>query len=487
VAAFVPAVLGSLLKINHFVVLMLENRSFDHLLGALKSQNPVVDGALDGAFSNPTDPAVAASPVVITGPAVEWAMPFDPGHEFEDVQIQLYGRLSLADRKPAPPMQPAPMNGFAYCAEQTAKHPADAAMVALFNYWHASVPGPTWPNRFFAHAATSGGLSDSPTDPDILAGYTFPAGTIYRTLELAGKDWRIYHDGLPQAAGIDSLRAEYTDVFTTRFRDMKFFEEDMRRPALPEYIFIEPRYDTSHNFVKGNSMHPLNDVREGEKLVKRVYEALRASAFWVDSMLIVTFDEHGGFFDHVPPPPGVNPGGEQRYSDPANAFAFDRLGIRVPSIVASPYTQRNTVVGETPQDCYDHTAILATVQRRFDLAPLTLRDKAANTLESALNQSLPRLLPEDAPLTLPSPIADELLRKMLDVFAASPVDPAAPLTISQRVQLTLAHACDLQTLDPTLHAAARRRYLGVRAQQDAADYVQEVEDRIRDRREKKPV
>ena len=97
-------------------------------------------------------------------------------------------------------------------------------------------------------------------------------------------------------------------------------------------------------------MHPLNDVREGEELVKRVYEAIRASHFWADTLLIVTFDEHGGFYDHVPPPPAVPTGDDQRYNDPANQFNFDRLGVRVPTIVASPFTQKNTVIGQTPQD-----------------------------------------------------------------------------------------------------------------------------------------
>ncbi len=94
---------------------------------------------------------------------------------------------------------------------------------ALFNYWHSSLPGPTWPNRFFVHAGTSGGLSDSPKDADILAGYSFPAGTIYQRLDTVSKSWRIYHDGLPQSAGIDSLRAEYINPLHKKFlRDGEF-------------------------------------------------------------------------------------------------------------------------------------------------------------------------------------------------------------------------------------------------------------------------
>ena len=495
------AVSGNLGSIEHFVVLMLENRSFDHLFGALKAKNSAVDGGLDGEFSNPTDPA-AASAVVRTGPASAFAMPFDPGHEFEDIQIQLYGRAPSADRAPAPRVDPAPMSGFVYSAEQNAApNPSNAAMVmqffpveklpvltslatefAVFNYWHASLPGPTWPNRFFVHAATSGGLTDSPSDPDILAGYSFPAGTIYKRLAAGGKSWRIYHEGLPQTAGIDSLRLEFLDVLTKNFREMSCFEGDLRSGMLPQYVFIEPSYDTGHDYVNGNSMHPLNDVRQGELLVKRVYEALRASSFWTSTMLIVTFDEHGGFFDHVPPPPAVPPGGDQRYANPANHFDFDRLGVRVPAIVVSPYTPKNMVVGNLARDIYDHTSILATVEKRFKLAALTGRDSAARTLESALTLNTPRVSPEDARLTLPEPVADSLGTRFLNFFRRPAAPPAAPMSPSQRVQLTLAHACDLQILDPAARPDARRRYLSIRKPQDAADYIEDVENRIRARR-----
>jgi phospholipase C len=236
-------------------------------------------------------------------------------------------------------------------------------------------------------------------------------------------------------------------------------------------------------------MHPLNDVRQGEKLIKRVYEAIRASRFWGETMLIVTFDEHGGFFDHVPPPVAVPPAGDQRYSNSANHFDFDRLGVRVPAIVASPYTQRNTIIGNSPQECYDHTAILATVEKRFELAPITDRDRAAwdRTLEPALNLTSPRLSPDEAPLTLPMPVADRLLTRILEMFRGPPAEAAlataAPLSESQRVQLTLAHALNLQILDPPAKLEAHRRYLGIRRQKDAADYIQDVEARIRARRQ----
>jgi phospholipase C len=118
-------------------------------------------------------------------------------------------------------------------------------------------------------------------------------------------------------------------------------------------------------------------------------------------MLIITFDEHGGFFDHVPPPAAVPTEDDSSYANPADNFKFDLYGIRVPAVVISAYTQKGTVIGTDPADPttqFDHTSILATVEARFGLSALTARDQAANTLAVALNLDAPRT---DAPLTLP--------------------------------------------------------------------------------------
>jgi phospholipase C len=365
---------------------------------------------------------------VTVGKATGFVMPFDPPHEFCDVQKQLYGPDPTETLCSNPPVNPAPMNGFLYCGIQAAKganatsqgfrvmecfQPTQISVIsalaqefALFNFWHSSLPGPTWPNRFFVHAATSGGLVDSPGEGQIIIGFSFKNETIYHSLADAGKDWRIYHDGLPQTAGIDSLRLAYIDPFTRHFREMKYFAQDIKAGILPEYTFIEPNYDSGGNYVDGNSMHPLNDIRKGEQLVKQVYEALRNSDYWQDTMLIITFDEHGGFYDHVSPPSTVPTGDDDDYSNPEHKFAFDRLGVRVPTIVVSAYTQKGTVIGAEagdPATVFDHSSILATVERRFGLPPLTNRDKAANTLETVLNLENPR---NDAPTALPDPTTD---------------------------------------------------------------------------------
>jgi phospholipase C len=415
---------ANLQKINRFVVLMLENRSFDHLIGYLKTLNPAIDGLTGSEYSNFPDPRNPGQPPVTVSPTAAPTMPFDPPHEFCDVQKQLYGVDPTGKLCSNTRVTPALMNGFVYCGNQAAsanKVPTQGFRVmecfapgnvpyimtlaqefALFNYWYSSLPGPTWPNRFFVHAATSGGLSDSPGTGAMVSGFSFKNGTIYQALAAAGKDWRIYHDGLPQTAGIDSLRTAYIDIFTNNFREMKYFVQDVNGGILPEYTFIEPCYggflDT--NFPIGNSMHPQDDVSGGDALVKLVYETIRNSAYWQDTMLIITFDEHGGFFDHVPPPAAPPTGDDTAYANPADNFKFDLYGIRVPAIVISPLTNKGTVIGTDPSDkstIFDHASILATVQKRFGLQALTTRDSVANTLDVALNLASPR---SDAPTSL---------------------------------------------------------------------------------------
>ena len=506
-----PNILAAFQGIKRFVVLMLENRSFDHLFGYLKATNPKVMG-LTGSESNHKDPNSPADPAIKVGRASSFVMTFDPGHEYYDVQVQLYGPLKNTDPSLPPianvPHYPAPMTGFIASASQAVDFIGDenlvmecfqpdqlpvlstlAAEFALFNFWYSSLPGPTWPNRFFIHAATSGGLTDSPSTNQIVAGFSFQNDTIYERLEKAGKAWRIYHDGLPQTAGISSLRVEYIDPFTEKFREMDDFFEDVKNGNLTDYNFIEPRYDTGNNYLDGNSMHPLNDIRKGEELVKRVYEALRNSQYWNDTMLIVTFDEHGGFYDHQPPPATIPTGDDSRFANPNYSFLFDRLGVRVPAIVVSAHTAKGTIIGDRPDDpstIFDHSSVLATVEKRFGLEPLTKRDQAANTLEAALNLAAPRLLPTEALTELPEPASDAVVTgaaNPAEIFAA---DGKAPLSANQKTMAALALACELQINPPSFHAALISNHQKIVEQKDAADYIQKVEDKIVSRREGPP-
>ena len=486
--------------IQNIVVLMMENRSFDHLLGSLRSINPTIAG-ITGKESNFPAPPGPLPPAIPVRPATSFAMPYDPGHEFDDVQVQLYGPQRTQ-------VEAAPMSGFV-CAALTPPTPgatpqtaADAARVmecfspiqvpvmaalaqefALFNGWFSSLPGPTWPNRFFVHAGTSGGLTESPGTADVIRGFSFDGGTIYDALEKREIGWRIYHDGLPQTAGIQSLRLEYVDPLTENFREMEHFAADVGSNSLPPYTFIEPNYDTGHNYQRGNSMHPLNDIRKGEALVKQVYETLRASSYWNKVMLIVTFDEHGGFYDHVSPPATVPTGDDYRYATAGRTFAFNRLGVRVPSLVVSAYTQRNTVIGTGTLDdpnFFDHSSVIATAALRFGLVPLTGRDAKANTLDVALNLDVPRLSPAEAPLVLPDSAPDIPAALLLAPAAAA--RPSAPLSENQRSFLALATACDLSTSSTTDHARILAAHRAIQTQEAAAPYVKAVEAKIRAKR-----
>jgi len=506
-----PNTIAKFQGIKRFVVLMLENRSFDHLFGYLKSVNPKVFG-LNGNEFNQKDPNAPGDPAIKVGRASSFVMTFDPGHEYYDVKIQLYGPLKDSDPSlpplANPAVDPAPMTGFVASATKAVDFSGDenlvmecfqpdqlpvlttlAAEFAFFNFWYSSLPGPTWPNRFFIHAATSGGLTDSPTTSQIVAGFSFQNGTIYERLEDAGKVWCIYHDGLPQTAGVSSLRDEYVNPLTKRFQAMADFFDDVSQGKLMDYSFVEPRYDTGNNYLDGNSMHPLNDIRKGEDLVKHVYEALRNSQYWSDTMLIITFDEHGGFYDHQSPPAAVPTGDDSKYANPNYSFLFNRLGVRVPAIVVSAYTAKGTIIGDDPGEAatvFDHASALATVEKRFGLQPLTKRDAAANTLEIAINLAAPRLLPTEALTQLPDPAADAAVAGAADPAKIFAANDQAPLSANQKTMAALALACELQITPTDYHAALISNHQKIVEQKDASDYIQKVEGKIASRRESPP-
>lgn len=506
-----PITSANLQKIKRFVVLMLENRSFDHLFGYLKTTVPEIDG-LTGKEFNQKDPNTPGDLAIPVRRASTFVMAFDPAHEFYDVQVQLYGPLPGTDPGLPPlaniPTDPAPMTGFIANASHAVDFSGDERFVmdcfqsdqlpvlstlagefALFNYWHASLPGPTWPNRFFVHAATSAGLTDSPSTGQILQGFSFKSGTIYERIHGSGRKWCIYHDGLPQTAGITNLRGEFLNPLTDKFKSMKDFFGDVANNGLSDYNFIEPRYDTGNNYLNGNSMHPLNDIRDGEKLVKDVYESLRNSSYWPETMLIITFDEHGGFYDHQSPPATVPPGDEGPYANPNYTFRFDRLGVRVPALVISAYTPKGAVIGTDTNDrstIFDHASLLATVAKRFGLAALTQRDAAANTLEIALNQENPRLSPAEAILTLPDPAPDSAVSGPADLSKIFAANPKAALSTNQQAMADLALACDLQMTPPQFHVALISNHQKLVEQADAANYIQNVENKVATRRQTAP-
>jgi phospholipase C len=412
--------------IQHVFVLMLENRSFDHMLGlsgiagvdATSGARAVVEG-LDGSQSNLANGQkfVAASPA-------PFQMSFDPGHGFADVSEQLAGpgtafvagrpypsctnsgfasnaAANLAAGGPAGVSPGAVMACFS--ADQLPVINALAREFVVCDHWFSSMPGPTWPNRLFVHAATSGGLDDSPTSlqsaETLLNGYRFSNGTIYDRLDKKNIPWSVVEgDALPQSLSLGGMVARALDG---RLSDLASFLSRVQDPAFADaYTFIEPNYGhvlaDGRNFKCGNSQHPLDDVTRGEQLLKTVYEAVRRSPHWPESLMILIYDEHGGFYDHVAPPAATPPGDSSIAGLNRHGFGFDQLGVRIPAVVISPFTERGLI----DHTVYDHATIPATLSRLFKLDALTNRDRAAAPLDHLLSRGTPR---DDAPLTLPSP------------------------------------------------------------------------------------
>lgn len=404
-------------QIEHVVVLMLENRSFDHMLGYLKLENQEIDG-LTGGESNPS---IGSQEIkVFHAPQdspILYAKTPDPNHEFPAVNLQLFEAET-----PPPHYQPT-NRGFiwSYALQPLGKdqpgmgylqahnimccfHPAQVPILStlaknftLCDHWFASVPGSTWPNRFFVHAATSGGDLLTPSGLTSMAEVeakfkTYQLPTIFDNLEKNGIKWRIYHHGFPQVMALANLRrlVKYGEN-VKEFKDT--FESDVTEGNLPTYTFIEPSHFPI--LTMPNDQHPPYDVRAGERLIAQVYNALRKSKLWQTSLLVILYDEHGGFFDHVPPPRAVRPDGKAS-TDPF--FKFDRLGVRVPAILISPYLS----AGVDHTD-YDHTSLLATVKKLFNLPDfLTERDKAASTFEHNFGKSREDALPPFKMDELPS-------------------------------------------------------------------------------------
>jgi phospholipase C len=481
-------------KIEHVFVLMLENRSFDHMLGfsgisgmdARTGKKRPVDG-LKGTESN----SYQGHSYPVTQPA-DAAMAVDPGHEFTDVLMQLCG---LNATYPSGGSYPAINNsGFVndYSSHVSNKFGdimkcfspgqlpvlnALARSFAVCDSWFASMPGPTFPNRFFACAASSGGLDHSPTSAEILtwetiAGFQFPNGSIFDALgQKYATGWRIYAgDSFPMATALKGIHHAGVVNFSG-------FASDIANQDYPWlYTWIEPNYgDVAGGTYKGgNSQHPLDGVTQGEALIKATYEAIRNSPHWNTSLLIVTWDEHGGFYDHAQPPRAVPPGDTQPGSKYNHyGFTFGQYGVRVPAIVVSPLIPANIIDGRL----YDHASIPATVEAAFGLQPLTARDAAANNVLPLLSLSKPRT---DAPTALPKParLAVPKVRQHVPKLSETVDSGNLPGIVLVAMRL------DLELSSPSDTHAILARVQTIQTRGQAQQYLKEVQQKVRKRASK---
>jgi phospholipase C len=460
--------------IRHLVVLMLENRSFDHMLGFLRSPSYPIDG-LTGNEWNPRDPTqVDPTQQVKVSNDAGFIFSYDPGHNFQDVNIQLF------DNPAGPPATSVANGGFILSYSQqphVTQSMAETIMkcmapttipvlstlaqeFAVCDAWYSSVPGPTWPNRFFVHAATSKGYLDNSQ----LRNYDMPS--IFENLAARGLTWRDYYHDFSQTWALQRLQ---TPANKANFYSLGQFHSDAKNGNLPNYSFIEPKYFSF--FGEANDQHPPHDIRAGEALIADVYNSVRNSAQWEQTLLVILHDEHGGMYDHVVPPAAT----------PSDAntslFAFDRYGLRVPAVLVSPFIPKNSIDHRT----FDHTSIPATLKQIFDLPSfLTKRDAAAQTFTDILSLSAART---DAPRNIspPVPANDTVAQRPPSTPEEAIVRKAdgristAPLSDFQQALVALAHTLDLgDTAELRTLRLARR----IETEYDAAVYVREVSERF---------
>jgi phospholipase C len=429
---------------DHVVVIMYENRSFDHIFGRLYADHELrrgqrFAGLQHGTYANTAPDGTVVPAHVYEGPTdVVMAQPDpDPGEHYPHVNTQLFGTIDPPANAEfwqngfAPPWN-APkdtahptMSGFVadYVANFRAERGVDptveeysrvmggfsremlpvfstlARSFAVYDHWHCAVPSQTFCNRSFFHASTSHGFvtNDEGGPAKWLNAPAVP--TIFNRLEDAGKTWRVYYDAQQIVSMTGFLHAPSIEKYwRTNFRGMEQFAEDCRTGRLPDYAFIEPRLIFDHN-----DMHPpgslpagergfdaaMSDVRAAEALLADVYAAVRggrstSGSNALNTALVVTFDEHGGIYDHVPPPASSSPSGTREPGE--MGFTFDRLGGRVPTFVVSAYTAEGTIVNEPMH----HASIIRTIVDLHGLEPLTHRDDDSRGIQNAVNLTVPR-------------------------------------------------------------------------------------------------
>lgn len=424
-----------LARFDYVVVLMLENRSFDNMLGYLYQDDPAkpFNGVYGKQLCNPIPPFAERAYLQFV-PVTQGVFPEnpcpDPGEEYPRVNTQLFGTVNpLTNRTKGglfmqPPWNlpegaPVPlMNGFVYdyinnfeltvgrsptfdeykvVMECFAPNTVPvlstlAKSFAVCDNWFCSVPTQTFANRSFFHSASSSGLLLNAPYADWIA--MNKAETIFERLSKAGRNWRVYFDAedvIPITGAIHYPRMQ--KYFSTHFARMDQFYSDVSSGKLPHYSFIEPRMFRDHNdqhppAIVGNKLQH-SSVLAGELLINHIYEAIRDSDSptgnnFANTLLIITYDEHGGCYDHVPPPMAAPPVPGARPIQ--MGFRFDRLGVRVPAVLVSAHIPPGTVYNAQ----LDHTSVIKTMSLKWNLGSLTDRDRASEDFAPVLSLEKPR-------------------------------------------------------------------------------------------------
>ena len=391
-------------SVKHIVQLMLENRSFDQMLGFLYTStgNRSASGdafeGLTGTESNPDDTGkeITVYPIDDTSPHPYLMPGADPGEGFYNTNFQLFStddpaagavptnrgfvinfKAAIASdeaknfKDTLPGTDPSEIMGM-YSPEMLPVMSGLAKGFAVCDHWFASAPTQTIPNRAFAAAATSQGHLDNQVK-------VFTCPSIFGLLTKSSVDWAIYGYNRDPLTRLDYSDTQQADE--SHFGHFRDFQARAAAGTLPAYSFLEPDFGST-----GNSQHPNYDVSLGEKLIHDVYYTVRNGPGWNDTLLVITYDEHGGNYDHVPPPSGATPP-----DNTVGEFGFDftRFGVRIPALLISPRIAAGSVF-RAKSGVIDHTSLLKTIEKRWGLAALTARDKAAPDLGDALTLSTPR-------------------------------------------------------------------------------------------------
>jgi phospholipase C len=425
--------------IEHVVVLMLENRSFDHILGGTPKMRAQYDLSGSNKYGRKT---------YNQQPGAARQVPNDPVHATSDVLVQLGGNGGIP-----------PNGGFVSNYAQACPQLADPAEVMRFHdggtlpaihalanaftvcdHWHASVPGPTWVNRLFALSGTSLGRVKMPNGIMNLNLHWYDQPTIFDRLNERSIDWKVYFGDTPLSL---LFVHQWSPENAARHHHMMAFYQDAAGDAeqFPSFAFIEPAYLQPG----ANDAHPPHDIIGADGLVAGVYNAIRKNdKLWNSTLLLVLFDEHGGFYDHVVPPAAIPP---DHHSE---EYDFTRYGVRVPAILVSPYVG-NGIFSEL----LDHTSLLKYLQDKWALNDLGDRTAKANTFKDVITAG-PR---SDAPVRVDS--------LTISVTATPAVDA---LNEHQSALVAMSHNLESMTDEDPNVVAARSRHLltGPQSQIDTA-------------------
>ncbi|KAK1749686.1 phosphoesterase [Echria macrotheca] len=423
VVAASPAMAGNLqTNIKNVVILVMENRSLDNLLGGQTTagiENPINNGPYCNYYniSNPS-----------AGQACSAASDYnsvanDPDHAVYGNNFEFYGTFTPNNAAIAAGTLVATQKGFvqeqirlypsvakATIGKQVMNYYTEAQVPVLtalvknfvtFNHWHSDIPGPTDPNRA---ALTSGTSYGHGSNDAAFSSHGLPQRSIFQQLSETSHTWINYYD----TAGGTGPDAEfynwtYTSGNTGRVQSLANFYTAAAAGTLPEFSYLNP----SCCGVGTNSMHPSGKISDGEALVKKVYESLRAGPQWNKTLFILTFDESGGFHDHVPPPLAPAPDSlTYTASTPGGSytFPFNRLGGRIPTLLISPWVAKAHVeqlgtnsAGQTVS--YSASSVLRTMGTLWGFSPFNPRVAAAPSFENLIQATLRT----DTPVTLPSP------------------------------------------------------------------------------------